>query len=214
MNPKTVIEFMSFAEPLKNVLRHSYTSGGRRESVAEHSWMLCLLAMVCFDAVEVDVDQLRVLKMLIVHDIPEIITDDIPAFDKVDDVAAEAHAAEIEALAQLIAPLPDYLRDEITDLFNEFEATVTNEAKFARAIDKAEAFIQHNIADISTWDQDDFDYQTDPHHPMTAVFEFDPFMRELKRQIDHDTMSKLYAAGKHKLAKADMVWQYLNGDLG
>lgn len=214
MNPKTVIEFMSFVEPLKNVMRHSTTSGGRLESVAEHCWMLCMLATVCFEAVEVEVDQLRVLKMLIVHDLPEIITDDIPAFDKAEEDAEELHMAEAAALAQLVVNLPDDLKAELTDLFEEFEAGETNEAQFANAIDKAEAFIQHNIADIETWDQDDFDYQTDPDHPMTKLFEFDPFMRELKRQIDHDTMSKIYAARQHDRAKPDMVWQYLNGELG
>jgi putative hydrolases of HD superfamily len=120
-DPKQMIAFLTFAEGLKNVLRHSYTSAGRRESVAEHTWMLCLMAMLIFEEIALEVDQLRVLKMLIIHDLPEIITGDIPTFDK-HGIAAQAQQDELEAMEQLVAALPPELRQHILDLHHEYEA--------------------------------------------------------------------------------------------
>ncbi|MEL7236212.1 MAG: HD domain-containing protein, partial [Chloroflexota bacterium] len=149
-DPRAIIELVTFAEGLKNELRHSYTSTGRHESVAEHCWMLCVMALAVFDAVELDVDRMKVLKMLIVHDLPEIITGDIPVFDKLE-IAEQAAADEEAALEQIEAQY--HMGAEIAALCREFEASETNEAKLARAIDKAEAFIQHNNAPMETWDQ-------------------------------------------------------------
>lgn len=194
LDPRTFINFINFAEGLKNVLRHSRTSANRHESVAEHSWMLCLMATLLFDSLDIELDRLRVLKMLIVHDLPEIITGDIPAFDKIN-VAAAAQAAEEQAMEEMIQPLPATLQNELRALFHEFEARETPEAKVAYAIDKAEALIQHNIADISTWDENDIAYQTDFHNPRFGVFKFLPYLDQLKQQIDQDSLQKLADAG-------------------
>jgi putative hydrolases of HD superfamily len=207
--PKQMIAFLTFAEGLKNVLRHSYTSAGRRESVAEHTWMLCLMAMLVFDEIALEVDQLRVLKMLVIHDLPEIITGDIPTFDK-HSIAAQAQQDELEAMQQLVAALPPELRQHILDLHREYEARVTPEARLAYAIDKAEALMQHNAADISTWDQNDYDYQTDFDNPRTSLYSVDPFMQALKRQIDLDTLAKIKSAGQLHRARADSVNRLLS----
>lgn len=208
MTPRVILEFMAFAEPLKNVLRHSYTSAGRRESVAEHSWMLCLLALSIFDELQVPVDQLKVLKMLILHDLPEVITGDIPTFDK-QAIAAEAHAEEMAAIEQLTAPLPPKLQAEVRAILYEYEARQTLESQVAYAIDKAEAFIQHNLADIATWEQKDFDYQTNWDHPIQDRFAIDPFLQALKQQIDLDTLQKVEAAGQLEQANPAIVDRYL-----
>src|SRR6185437_1767014 len=79
---KNLFTFFIEAEKLKTTMRHSWTSdSNRQESSAEHSWMLCLIAVSIFDHLEVKVDQLRVLKMLIIHDVAEVVIGDIPAFD-------------------------------------------------------------------------------------------------------------------------------------
>ena len=65
-----IIKFIKKAEKLKTELRHSWTSEvNRQESVAEHTWSSCLLAMILFDEISIKVNQLRVLKMIIVHDL-------------------------------------------------------------------------------------------------------------------------------------------------
>lgn len=196
MDPRQVIEFMRFAEGLKNVLRHSVTSEGRRVSVAEHSWMLCLLAMVLFDEVALEVDQLKVLKMLIIHDMGEIVTGDIPTFDK--ERMSEADIPdEFAAMRQLVQPLSPAMQTEILTLFEEYEHRESNEARLAYAIDKAEAMIQHNIADIASWTPDDYAYQTDLENRRHQHIETaDPYMAALKAAIDRETLEKISAAGQ------------------
>lgn len=205
-DPRSIIEFMTFAEGLKNVLRHSYTTGGRLESVAEHSWSLCLLAMAVFDTLELEVDQLHVLKLLIAHDIPEIITGDIPVFEKLQ-IAEQAAADEEKAVQQLAQMTP--IGAELAALCHEFEMGDTNEAQLARALDKLEAHMQHNTADIGTWDQNDFDYQTDLRSPIRKRFDIDPLLQALKAQLDRDTLRKIADAGMLHRANDDAVRTFM-----
>lgn len=208
MEPRQIIEFMGFAEGLKNVLRHSYTTAGRRESVAEHAWMLCLFAMVVFDEVQMDVDRLKVLKMLIIHDLPEVITDDIPVFEKAQLTADELPDEEA-AMRDLIAPLAPQLQEHIMSLFHEYELRESNEARLAYAIDKAEAMIQHNLADISTWDANDYRYQTDIANPRHQHIEsLNPFFAALKAAIDADTIEKISKAGQAHRIDPQMIQRY------
>lgn len=81
MDTKELLKIMHTAEKLKDAARHCYTSGGRRESVAEHSWRISLLAYFIRDEYpEVDMD--KVIRMCLIHDLGEAFTGDIPAFKK------------------------------------------------------------------------------------------------------------------------------------
>ena len=83
MEIRRLLDFLKTAEQLKCNTRHSYTSSGRLESVAEHSWRLALMAMLVGDEFpELDMD--KVIKMCLIHDMGEAITGDIPAFEKTD----------------------------------------------------------------------------------------------------------------------------------
>ena len=81
MEPRTLLEALNVAERLKDITRHCYTRNGRHESVAEHSWMMTLMAFFMKDEFpEVDMD--KVIKMCIIHDLGEAFTGDIPTFEK------------------------------------------------------------------------------------------------------------------------------------
>ena len=81
MNQRSYIDFLNKIEKLKCNTRHSWTSTGRQESVAEHSWRLAVMAMLCIDDYpELDIN--KVIKMCLIHDFGEAITGDIPAFLK------------------------------------------------------------------------------------------------------------------------------------
>jgi len=81
MEPRTLLDALSVAERLKDTTRHCYTKNGRYESVAEHSWMMTLMAFFMKDEFpEVDMD--KVIKMCIIHDLGEAFTGDIPTFEK------------------------------------------------------------------------------------------------------------------------------------
>jgi len=200
MKNKQIIEnLMSFfvaSEKLKTTMRHSWTSNSRRqESSAEHSWMLCLIALTLFDQIEIKVDQLRVLKILIIHDLAEAIIGDIPAFD----VQGRKNKNEREkaAMEQLVKNLPTKTGKEIMELFEEYENNTTFEAKIAQAIDKFEAPFQHNIADISTWDQNDFNIHG---RYKENYFEFEPFLKKLREALEDMSCKKITQAKQlHRL---------------
>lgn len=141
MEPKEFLAFLARLEKLKCNTRHSWTSSGRHESVAEHSWRLAMLAMLLRDALpEVDMD--KVLRMCLIHDVGEAVTGDIPSFQKTD----ANDETERQAIAELLSPLPDGLRGELTALFAEMDALATPEARVYKALDKLEVVVQHNEA--------------------------------------------------------------------
>lgn len=210
-NSDQIFIFLREAEKLKRVMRHCWHGEERRrESVAEHTWMMMLLAVLSFDSLSVAVDRLKVLKMILIHDLVEIYNGDIPAFTKDQMNAVEIHEAERAAFIRLLAPLDDATRDDLLALWDEFEANATVEAHLANALDKAEALSQHIFADIDTWTQGDFDIQ--PYYRDT-FFDFDPFMRQLKDTINVESMRKIEAAHSLDRIKPEFAarWRSQNG---
>ena len=144
------LDFLRAAERLKATHRSAYTSTGEQESTAEHSWRLCLMAMVLAPEFP-DVDLSRVLRICIVHDLGEAVHGDIPAPEQArrlsEDPAATKSANERRDLVTLVAPLPRAARDEIVALWDEYEAAATPEARLAKALDKLETILQHTQGD-------------------------------------------------------------------
>lgn len=135
-----LLAFLREAERLKSVERTAWTSTGRRESAAEHTWRLCLLAMVL--GPELGVDTGRLLKMCVIHDLGEALGGDVPAIAQ--DPSVPKSDAERAHLLALVAPLPDPARREIVELWDEYEAASSPEARAAKALDKLETILQHN----------------------------------------------------------------------
>ena len=102
MKPEKLIEILSVAERLKDAVRHSYTSGGRRESVAEHSWRITLMAYFVSDEFP-EADLLKIMKMCLIHDLGEAFTGDIPAFEKTDKDSEK----EADVLGEWVKTLPE-----------------------------------------------------------------------------------------------------------
>ena len=146
MNITQYITFLTTIEKLKCNTRHSYTSSGRKESVAEHSWRLSVMAMLCADEYpEIDIN--KVIKMCLVHDFGEAVTGDIPAFEKTENDEAE----EEKAVQSILSMLPDDYKKELSELFSEMNELKTDEAKLFKSLDNLEAVLSHNEADVSTW---------------------------------------------------------------
>lgn len=146
MTEKEFFDFIHIAENLKNNTRHSVTSTGRAESVAEHSWRVSLMALLLEDEIR-DADFNKIIRMCILHDLGEAITGDIPSFLKTE--ADSAH--EDKMVFRLMDTLPEPQRNKCRTLFEEMLALETKEAKIYKALDKLEAVIQHNEAPISSW---------------------------------------------------------------
>ncbi|MGF1703237.1 HD domain-containing protein [Photobacterium makurazakiensis] len=136
-----ILAFLRHAEQLKNTLRNAYTSDGRQESTAEHTWRLCLMVMVFEDALP-DIDHSRLMKMCVIHDLGEVISGDIAAVDQ--DPNIDKSVQERADLLTLMKPLPAHLQVEMLELWDEYEQAESPEAKIAKGLDKLETMIQHN----------------------------------------------------------------------
>ncbi len=183
MEARTLLESLSVAERLKDATRHCYTGNGRHESVAEHSWMMTLMAFFMKDEFpEVDMD--KVIKMCIIHDLGEAFTGDIPTFEK----TAANEQTEEELLHNWVNTLPENYAAEMLALYDEMAKRETVEAKVYKAIDSLEALIQHNISDLSTWIPKE--YELNKTYADDKV-SFSEYLKGLREEIRKDTLKKL-----------------------
>jgi len=189
----SILKVLHLAERLKFELRHSYLSSGRQESVAEHSWRMALMAVLIEPLLNVRIDTARLLRMIIIHDLVEAEARDVSALDVLRDPSLRVQKEERErvAIGNICAALKDTNGQEIYDLFYEFEHKQTYESRVANALDKLEVQLQHNHADITTWEEIEYDmsYMMDKH------VLFDPVLKELKDQIEKEAEQKMKAAG-------------------
>ncbi len=183
MEVKAFLEVLRDAEKLKDTTRHCFTAKGRRESVAEHSWMMTLMAFFLEDEFP-NVDMNKVIKMCIIHDLGECFTGDIPTFDK----NKNDEKVEEDLLIKWVKDLPSYYAKEMLQLYEEMLLRETMEAKVYKAIDSLEALIQHNISDLSTWTPNE--YTLNLTYADDKV-EFSKYLQELRQAIRMDTVKKL-----------------------
>ncbi len=174
-----VLAFLRAAERLKTVRRSGWTSEGERESVAEHTWRLCLMAMLLYDRTP-GVNLAHLLKMCLIHDLGEAIRGDVPAPAQV----AGVNKADQERtdLVELTGSLPGPLREEILGLWDEYEAAESVEAKLAKGLDKLETILQHTQGKNPA----DFDYAFNLAYGRRYTAE-DPVLSALRARLDQET---------------------------
>lgn len=174
-----ILAFLRAAERLKTITRTGWTSTGEQESVAEHSWRLCLMAMLLYGNAP-GVQLARLLKMCLIHDLGEAISGDVPAPAQ---TPGENKAVQERAdLLQLIAPLPADLRHEILDLWDEYEAAGSPEAKLAKGLDKLETLLQHTQGKNPA----EFDYAFNLAYGRQYTAS-DPTLTALRARLDEET---------------------------
>ncbi|ANO32957.1 phosphohydrolase [Vibrio breoganii] len=130
------LEMLMEIDQLKNVLRRTRVKSaqGRLENSAEHSWHVATMAMLTHEHANAEVDIARVLKMLLLHDIVEIDAGDTFVYDAV--ASKEQEQKELLAADRLFGYLPEGQREELRAIWDEFEAATTDDAKFAKALDR------------------------------------------------------------------------------
>ena len=189
----SILKILTLAERLKFELRHSYTSSGRQESVAEHTWRMSRMAVLIEFLLKQKIDAARLLKMIILHDLVEAEARDISALDVLrnPEIKIQKLDKERQAIENLRTALNETNGQEIYDLFYEFENKETYEAKVANALDKLEVQLQHNHADFSTWEEIEYDicYMMDKH------VLFDETLFELKKQKEDAAELKMKNGG-------------------
>lgn len=130
----------------------------RHENDAEHSWHLAMMAMVLAEHANQKVDVMKVVKMLLIHDIVEIDSGDIFLYDNLmnhDNTVEEQKAA-----ARIFGLLPEKQAEEFISLWEEFEAGITAESRFAKSIDRLEPILQNVSNEGGTWSEYEVKYDT------------------------------------------------------
>ncbi|WP_300356013.1 Cof-type HAD-IIB family hydrolase [Fusobacterium sp.] len=144
------IKFILEIDKIKGILRQGLVLNGKRqETDAEHSWHMAMCAVLLKEYYHDEVDMLKVIKMILVHDIVEIVAGDTPAYGNYSQ--AEKEKNELEASKEIYGILPQDQRDELMEIWLEFEKGETKEAKFANACDRFQGFIQNVTSDAHTW---------------------------------------------------------------
>lgn len=180
-----VLHFLRASERLKATHRSAYTSEGKQESVAEHTWRLCLMAMALAPEFP-EVDFTKLVKICLVHDLGEAVGGDIPAPEQARRVAAGVATGkgkdERRDLLTLLQPLPPRLGAEMAELWDEYEAAKTPEAKLAKALDKLETIMQHTQGK----NPPDFDYGFNLDYGREHT-EGPPLIAEIRAILDAET---------------------------
>ncbi|MEO2204649.1 HD domain-containing protein [Paenibacillus pabuli] len=144
------IQFLIEIDKLKTIERRTrIIHGDRRENDAEHSWHLAMMALVLQSHANKDVDILKVIKMLLVHDLVEIDAGDTFVYDTAGHT--DKYDREIKAAHRLFGMLPEVQGEEMLNLWLEFEAKETNEAQFASALDRLQPLIHNYQNQGDTW---------------------------------------------------------------
>lgn len=183
MNACELLDILHIAEKLKNTTRHSYTSDGRHESVAEHTFRTALMVYFIKDEYpEADID--KVIKMCLIHDLGEAFTGDIPAFKK----TRADEETEKQMLFDWLKSLPKPYNTEMLALYEEMIERKTLEAKIFKALDGLEAIIQHNEADLSTWSDNEFELNLIYGEDKCT---FSPYLSELRKILKEESINKI-----------------------
>lgn len=158
INLEKIFDFLNQAGKLKEVLRYNEKRNGMKESVADHSWRLALMAFAVAEELNLDVDILKSVKMALVHDIAESIAGDIDAVLIMEGKASkkEKEVAEAIAMGKIGQIAPEKIGLEIHNLWDEYEKGQTKESRFIKALDKLETLTHLYESGYKTYDRPEF----------------------------------------------------------
>ena len=152
------IEFIKEIDKIKYIQRRTKLfNSDRNENDAEHSWHLAMMAIVLSQYSDAEIDLLKVIKMVLMHDIVEIDAGDTFIYDqnKNHDNTEE----ELKAAKRIFGLLPEKQAAEFIEIWKEFETGTSNEAKFAKALDRLEPLLQNTSNNGGTWKEFGVKYQ-------------------------------------------------------
>lgn len=146
------IEFLVEVDKVKSIFRQTkLADGSRRENDAEHSWHLALAAILLKEHADQDVDLLKVMSMVLIHDLVEIDAGDTYAYDVAGNETKRAR--EVAAADRIYAILPEDQGKMLYDLWEEFEAYETPEAKYAHLLDNFQPLLLNDAGDGKSWQE-------------------------------------------------------------
>lgn len=144
------MEFILEVDKVKEIVRQTYlTDGSRKENDAEHSWHLALMAVLLKEYANEEVDLEKVIPMVLIHDLVEIDAGDTYAYDQAG--LATQRARETKAADRIFGMLPEDQGTKFRDIWEEFEAYETAEAKFAHVLDNCQPLILNDASGGKSW---------------------------------------------------------------
>ena len=146
------LRFLTEIDKAKLILRRTLlTDGSRRENDAEHSWHLAVMAAVLQEHAREPFSMERVLKMTLIHDLVEIDAGDTYAYDT--EGAATKREREVKAADRIFGILPEDQGTYLRELWDEFEAYETAEAKYAHLLDNFQPLMLNDASDGKSWEE-------------------------------------------------------------
>lgn len=145
-------EFIREIDKEKEIIRHTFLAdASRRENDAEHAWHMAIMTLLLSEYANEEIDVLKTVTMLLIHDIVEIDAGDTYAYD---EKGKETQAEREERAAQrLFYMLPQDQAEKMIDLWHEFEAQETPEAKFARSMDNIQPMMLNDASNGLAWEE-------------------------------------------------------------
>jgi len=182
------INFIKEIDKVKYIQRKTKLfNSDRNENDAEHSWHLALMAMVLLEHSNASIDLLKVMKMLLIHDIVEIDAGDTFMYDTQKD---HSNTDEERLAAQRIfGMLPQEQAEEFIAIWEEFEAGKTEEAKFAKAMDRLEPLLQNTSNAGGTWKEFDVSFEK-VYHKKSVIKEGSTAIWEFAEQLINESVEK------------------------
>ncbi|RFN57668.1 HD domain-containing protein [Marixanthomonas ophiurae] len=153
------ITFIKEIDKIKYIQRRTKLfNSDRRENDAEHSWHLAMIAIVLSEHSNDDIDLLKVIKMVLIHDIVEIDAGDTFIYDQTKN--HENTTEEKKCAERIFGMLPEKQAEEYLQIWMEFEDGISNEAKFAKSMDRLEPLLQNASNNGGTWKEFGVKYET------------------------------------------------------
>ncbi|MGY4539510.1 putative hydrolase of HD superfamily [Mucilaginibacter sp. UYNi724] len=162
MDSKNILKQIAFIheiDKVKYILRKTKLfNSDRNENDAEHSWHLAIMSIILAEYANEPVDILKVVKMLLVHDVVEVDAGDVFLYDTA--ISHSNTAEERKAATRIFGLLPTDQANDLISIWEEFEVGATMEAKFARAMDRLEPLLQNVSNAGGTWKEFDVRYNS------------------------------------------------------
>jgi len=176
-----ILDFLLYVDRFKAIERVGYLAdNSRRETDSDHAWHMALYAVLLHGEIGFEADLAHALCLVLVHDLVEIHAGDTYAYD--DAGRAGQAAREAEAADRLFARLPDDLRDRVHGWGRGFEDGTTPEARFARALDRLQAFGQSVLSGGRAWRENDVS-RAQTRERMQPALDADPAIRALVEHL-------------------------------
>lgn len=188
------LKFLEKIDGFKNIERHTNVKGRKAgENDAEHSWHMAMWFLVFSDLVGKGANKEKILKMILIHDLPEIYSGDVLAYKKGD----KHKEKEIKSAKKIFGEMPEKLCKEYLKLWNEYETGKTKEAKIAKSFDKLQPLLQSIGTKGMVWRKKNITYDTIDNNK--------------RKHMEHD--KNIMAVYEIMLKKSEKIFKKINNSI-